>query len=107
MLEDKPDHPTEPTPSQQQSLIEILERADKLGGPVGEIIRAFARWIEGSRTWNWKNALLVFAFLTILYIGLVVLVWNGKIDSNTLAVAIGILIGVVVNFLKSIFPTRD
>jgi len=106
-LAEEPKQPAHLAPAQQQSLIELLERADKLDGPVGQIIRAIARLISGSRAWNFWNALLVFLFLTVIYGGLVLLVWNGKMDNNTLALAIGILIGVVTNFLKSIFPIRE
>jgi hypothetical protein len=104
---EKQNQPAPSSPAKQESLIEIAERADKLQGPVGEILRALAQWIAGSRTWNWRNALLIFGFLIVIYVGLIVLVWNGKVDSNTLAVSIGVLIGVAMNFLKSIFPSRE
>ena len=92
---------------QNQSLIEFLERADKLDGPVGELIRAITRRIESSPSWSLWNALLLFLFLLALYAGLVFLVYSGRIDSSALTLALGILIGLLTGYVKYIFPTRD
>jgi hypothetical protein len=87
-------------------LVDLIEKADRLEGPVGELIKAFAARLQLGPRWTWRNSLLLYGFITLIIIILSVLTALGKIASDVLMFGIGLLIGLLANYVRGLFPSK-
>ncbi len=92
---------------QQETLIDFLTKLDRLDGPVGAILRVWAKRLEGGPQHSFKHGLLICTLILIILLGLVFLVWFNKIDSNALMLLVGLVLGILSNYIRYIFPVGE
>jgi len=93
--------------SVSKTISDQIKEIDSVSGPVKEVLEAVAQMIRESKLWSFRSSLVVIGFLVIIYAGLFTLTIFEKLDGNTFSVSVGILIGVALNLVRSIFPSGD
>ena len=109
---EQPQRPPEVPTSTSPSLAEFLREIDQLKGPGREILEPVKEILYGlahrvNPKWNWRQTLVVYGLIGFLALGLGILVWFGKISSDVFTFGLGLLIGVMIQHVKHIFPAKE
>jgi hypothetical protein len=108
---EKPQRPSE-APVSTFSITEFLREIDQLKGPGKEILEPVKEILNGlayrvNPKWSWHHTLVLYGLIILLAFGLGILVWFGKITSDVFTFGLGLLIGIMIQHVKHIFPTKE
>jgi len=85
----------------------LMEFAKLFKDPLGEAIDAYSESKKRAPRYSLIHAVLAYGCVLLILFGLVLLAWWGKITSEVLTFALGLIIGIVSYHLRAIFPLKS
>lgn len=89
--------------SQTELLREFLNSQQEA---LSRLINAYANTKERAPRYSLWNAALAYGAVLVILVALVVLAWSGKIASEVLTFALGLIVGVIAYHLRAVFPLK-
>ena len=98
----------QPTANEEQgaSIIDIIRALDESDGPVRLMLEALVGHIRAGRKYSWLNTLAIYGVILFIICGFWLLTWYEKIDNDVLMLLIGLLIGLLSNHIRNLFPVE-